>query len=140
MGLPLGAQVFQALGAGQFLGDDKRPQTRGIPAPEPECDGRHGLDAKLLQTIQCRPFVARSQNGDLALQKVLDDLDPSDAMMNLDVVPPAIQAKSQSPAVLDCPKHVSLEGLDLLERIQTLPDLSKCIVQVQLHVSFTVVR
>ncbi|MOA00225.1 hypothetical protein D3C78_1195770 [compost metagenome] len=137
-GEPVEAEVFQADGGRQFLGDDERVLGRRIAAALAEGHGGHGRHAGRGEALDGGPLLGGAEHRQLGAEQVLDDLAPADAAVDLDEVAAPGDFGAQGAAAFQLAVDLAVEALDLGEGVLALPQRLEGFGEDQLHGSLLV--
>ncbi|MCY1435629.1 hypothetical protein D9M71_517310 [compost metagenome] len=130
---PVDAEVFEADGRRQLLGDDEGMLLCGIAATLAEGHGGHGRHAGLVQALDGRPLLPGAEHGRPGGQQVLGDFAPADATVDLDEVAASLDFGTQGPPPLQFAVDLSLQRLHFGESVATGPEALEGLFQHKLH-------
>ncbi|MDT4850603.1 hypothetical protein FQZ97_847560 [compost metagenome] len=130
---PVDAEILEADGRRQLLGDDEGMLLRGIAATFAEGHGGHGRYAHLVQTLDGRPLLPGAEHGRLGGQQVLDDLAPADTAVDLDEIAAPLDLGTQGPAPFQLAVDLPLQRLHFGEGVTPGPEALEGFLQDKLH-------
>ncbi|MNM57030.1 hypothetical protein D3C81_682170 [compost metagenome] len=130
---PVDAEIFQADGRRQLLGDDERMLGGRVAAALTIGDCGHGRHADFVQALDGLPFLAGTQHRQLGAEQVLEDLAPADAAVDLDEKALASHFGTQRAAPFQLAIDLALQRLHGIEGITPGPQALERFGQYQLH-------
>ncbi|MNZ78205.1 hypothetical protein D3C78_967700 [compost metagenome] len=130
---PVAAEVFQADGGRQLLGDDERVLGGRIAATLAEGHGGHGRHAGRGEALDGGPLLGGAEHRQLGAEQVLDDFAPADAAVDLDEVAAPGHFGAQGAAAFQLAVDLPFEALDLGEGVTAGPQALERLGEDQLH-------